>query len=61
MSPVETTCKPFFVVIHYLPEIFQFAVNYIYENFKMMSNTRMKTENVYRNLHATIGEHFYFA
>ncbi len=31
-------------VIHYLAEFFQYAVHYIFANFKMMSNTCKKTE-----------------
>jgi hypothetical protein len=36
--------KSFYVVIHYLAGIFQYAVHYIFANFKIISNTRMKTE-----------------
>ncbi len=31
-------------VIHYLAEFFQYAVHYIFANFKMMSNTCKKTD-----------------
>jgi hypothetical protein len=53
---VEAACKPFDEVIHYLAEIFQFYVPYIFANFKMMSNTGIKTDIFYRKLQAAIGE-----
>jgi hypothetical protein len=58
---VEATCKPFDEVIHYLAEIVQYAVHYVFENLKMMSNTHMKAEIFDRNLNAAIGEQLSFA
>jgi hypothetical protein len=49
---VEATCKPFYEVIYYLAVIFHYAVHCIFASFKMMFNTRMKTEIIYWNLHA---------
>jgi hypothetical protein len=42
--------------MHYLAEIFQYTVDYVFANFRMMSNTGMKTEIFDRNLHVAIGE-----
>jgi hypothetical protein len=52
--------QPFYVVIHYLAEISQSAVHYIFANFKMISNIRMKPEIFDRNLHVAMGEHLSF-
>jgi hypothetical protein len=43
-------------VIHYLAEIFPYAIHEVFANFKMMSKTRMKTEILDRNLHAALRE-----
>jgi hypothetical protein len=37
------------------------AVHYVFANFKMMSNTRMKSEIFNRNFHLDIGEQLTFA
>jgi hypothetical protein len=57
---VEATCK-LFEPIHYLADIFQFAIHYGLAKFKMMSNIRLKSEIFDRNLHAAIGEQLSFA
>jgi hypothetical protein len=53
---VEDASKPSYEVIYYLAEIFQYIVHYIFSNFKIMSNTRIKTEIFDRNLHAAVRE-----
>jgi hypothetical protein len=56
LSLVDTACKPFYEVIHFLVKIFQDAVHYVFPNFKMMFNNHLKTENFHRNLHVAVGE-----